>query len=120
MWYILLKAVVTVLVIYAVVNILSKLFKSIFFPEPYNNRDSYVIIRVKNQEKNIEGIVRSVIWHNLKTNCGGYVPNIIIVDSGSDDSTQKVCEKLCDQYSFIFYTTDEDFEKMKSMFKNHD
>lgn len=116
MWYILFKAVVTVLVIYAVINIISKLVRTAFFPEPYNNRDSYIVIRVKNQEKNIEGIVRSVIWHNLKMNSGGYVPSIIIVDSGSDDTTKDVCEKLSEQYSFIFYTTDEDFEKMKAMF----
>lgn len=116
MWCILLKAVVTVLVIYAVINIASKLVKTVFCPEPYTDRDSYVVLRVKNQEKNIEGIVRSIIWHNLKMNSGGYVPNIIIVDSGSDDRTKDVCEKLTEQYSFIFYTTDENFEKMKSSF----
>lgn len=114
MWYILFQAVVTVLVIYAIINIVGKLFIAIFSPEPYKSKDAFVIIRVKNQEKNIEGIIRSVIWHNLKISKGGYVPNILIVDSGSEDDTQIIAEKLCDQYSFIFYTTEEQFERMKN------
>ena len=116
MWYILFKAIVTVLVIYALINIITKIFVSVFSPEPYNNKDVFIVIKVKNQEKNIEGIIRSLIWHNLKLNSGGYVPNILIVDCGSDDETRTISEKLSDQYSFIFYTTEENFKKMKGAF----
>ncbi len=117
MWYILWKAVVTVLVIYAIINILGKLAVSIFNPEPYNSKDAFVVIKVRNQEKNIEGIIRGVIWQNLKVNRGGYVPNILVVDMGSDDDTEMIAQKLAAQYSFIFYTTEEKFNKMKSAFE---
>lgn len=117
MWYILWQAIITVLVIYAIINIISKIIVATFAPEPYNNKDAFVVIKVKNQEKNIEGIVRSVIWQNLKISRGGYVPNILIVDSGSEDDTKALSEMLCSQYSFIFYTTEEQFERMKSAFR---
>lgn len=117
MWYILWQAVVTVLVIYAIINILCKLAVSIFSPEPYNSKDAFVVIKVRNQEKNIEGIIRGVIWQNLKMNRGGYVPNILVVDMGSDDATEMIAQKLAEQYSFIFYTTEEQFNKMKSAFE---
>ena len=116
MWYILFKAVVTVLVIYAVIDVLTKIFVSVFSPEPYNNKDVFIVVKVKNQEKNIEGIIRSLIWQNLKVSKGGYVPNVLIVDCGSEDDTRFISEKLCDQYSFIFYTTEENFVKMKNTF----
>lgn len=117
MWYILWQAVITVLVIYAVINILSKILIAIFNPEPYNSKDAFVVIKVRNQERNIEGIIRGVIWQNLKMNRGGYVPNILIVDMGSDDATKTISQKLSEQYSFIFYTTEEQFNQMKSAFE---
>lgn len=116
LWYILFQAVITVLVIYAVINIIGKLIVAVFSPEPYNNKDAFVVIKVKNQERNIEGVVRSVIWQNLKISKGGYIPNILIVDTGSEDNTKEISEKLCSQYSFIFYTSEEQFERMKNNF----
>jgi len=116
MWYILWQAVITVLVIYAVINILTNIIITLFNPEPYNSKDAFVVIKVKNQGKNIEGIIRGVIWQNLKLSKGGYVPNILIVDMGSDDDTEIITQKLSEQYSFIFYTTEEQFDKMKSAF----
>ena len=116
MWYILWKALVTVIVIYALITIFGKIAIAIFSPSPYTNRDAFVVIKVKNQEENIEGVIRGIIWHNLKISKGGYVPNILIVDSNSSDRTKEIADKLCEQYSFIFYTTEEQFEKMKSGF----
>jgi len=117
MWYILWKSVVTVLVIYALINIFQKLMTTIFLPEPYKNENIFIVIKVKNQEKNIEGIVRSIIWKNLSLKQGGHIPNILIVDTGSDDETRLIAQKLSEDYSFIFCTTDEQFEKMKNSFK---
>ncbi len=117
MWYILFKAVITVLVIYAVIDIASRLIGAIISPEPYKNKDAFVVIKVKNQENNIEGVVRAVIWENLKLSRGGYVPGILIVDKGSEDETRNIAERLCSQYSFIFYTTEEQFENMKNAFE---
>lgn len=118
MWYILWKSVITVLVIYAVITIFEKIITAIFVPEPYKKQNVFIVIKVKNQGKNIEGIVRSIIWKNLKMNQGGYIPNILIVDRGSKDDTRIISEKLSDDYSFVFYITEEQFEKMKDSFKS--
>lgn len=116
MWYIFLKALVTVLVIYAIIHIVSGFVSALMYPKPYKDEDSFVVIKVRNQEKNLEYAVRSVVWQSLSLSRGGYIPNILIVDSGSVDGTREIAEKLCEQYAFVFYTTEDDFEKMKDAF----
>ena len=116
MWYIFWKALVTVLVIYAVVDIVSRFLEAVLNPKSYNNNDTFVVIRVKNQEKNLECAVRSVVWQCLKVSRGERIPNILIVDGGSSDETPEIAQKLCSQYSFVFYTTEDHFEKMKNAF----
>lgn len=116
MWYIFLKALVTVLVIYAIIHIVSGFVSAILYPKPYRSEDSFIVIKVKNQERNLEYAIRSIVWQALSLSCGGYIPNILIVDSGSVDKTREIAEKLCEQYSFVFYTTEDNFEKMKDAF----
>lgn len=116
MWYIFWKALITVLVIYAVVHIISDFFSAILCHPPYKNEDSFIVVKVRNQEKNLEYVIRSVVWHTLSLSRGGYIPNILIVDRGSDDRTREIAEKLCEQYSFVFYTTEDNFDKMKDTF----
>ena len=116
MWYIFLKALITVLVIYAVINIFSDLAQLLLNPKSCAKEDTFVVIRVKNQEMNLEYAVRSVVWQYLKHSRGGYIPNILIVDNGSTDKTCEIAEKLCEQYAFVFYTTAENFDKMRNAF----
>ncbi|UKI38422.1 MAG: glycosyltransferase [Clostridiales bacterium] len=35
------------------------------------------------------------------------MPSILIVDMGTDDETAHIVQKLCDEYGFIYYTTQE-------------
>lgn len=116
MWYILLKSVVTVLVIYALIDIVHKSVSAFFVREPYKNENVFIVIKVKNQENKIEGVVRSLIWKHLSVSGGGYVPNILIVDTGSTDSTPEISQKLSDDYSFIHFMTEDKFEQMKNLF----
>ena len=116
MWYILWKSIITVLVIYALINIFQKTISAIFCREPYKNENVFIVIKVKNQEKKLEGVIRSIIWKNLNVSRGGYIPNILIVDTGSEDSTPIIAEKLSKDYSFIFFVTEDRFEKMKDYF----
>lgn len=117
MWCILFKSVVTVLVIYALIDIFHKIIVAVFLPEAYKNENTFVVIKVKNHEATLEGIVRTLIWKYLNLNNGGYIPDILIVDTGSDDETRLIAERLSNDYSFVFYTTEEQFEKMKNTFK---
>ncbi len=116
MWYILLKSVVTVLVIYALIDIVHKTIFAFFIREPYKDENVFVVIKVKNQESKIEGVVRSLILKHLSVSGGGYVPNILIVDTGSKDSTPEIAKRLSEDYSFIHFVTEEKFEQMKIFF----
>ncbi|NLX70730.1 MAG: glycosyltransferase [Clostridiales bacterium] len=60
-----------------------------------------VIITAKNQQDIIEGIVRDFM---LKTGVEGTEDNhfnIILVDSGSNDDTSKIMERLADEYCCV-------------------
>lgn len=116
MWLILLKSIITVLVIYALIDILHKTIIAFFVHEPYKNENVFIVIKVKNQESRIEGVVRSLIWKYLSASGGGYIPNILIVDTGSEDSTPEIAERLSEDYSFIHFTTEDKFEQMKNLF----
>ena len=101
------KTIVTFLAAYAMIDIIIRLVG--FFFKPINGDDVYVIIKVRNREKDLEYIVRSVVWRNLKQSRGGFVPNVLIVDMGSDDSTAAIARALADDYSFIYYITQEEY-----------
>lgn len=60
-----------------------------------------VIIPAFNCEKSIEHTVNSIISSGLTDY------EIVIVNDGSTDNTSSVCNSLCDQYSFIKYSEQE-------------
>ena len=109
---IILKTFITFFVIYALIDISMRVFRH-FFGSETRKSDVFVVIRVKNQEENLECIVRSVIWRFLSQNGGGKLPVILIVDVGSDDKTREISKRLCDDYHFIYYTTESKYNKMK-------
>ena len=113
MFDILLKSVVTVLVIYAVIDILRNIIFCFAGIDKYTDNNAFIAIKVKNNDDELEGVVRRIIWHELKLTNGGYVPTILIVDMGSTDDTRKIALKLCDDYDFIYYTTEDEYIKIK-------
>lgn len=64
-------------------------------------KDTYVVLTVKNQQDSVEGIIRSIVWQNLKGKNGGIIPQIVVVNLDSMDETGKILEKLSDSYDFI-------------------
>ena len=85
-----------------------------FCNEYYNDKKKCtLVIKVKNGENSLEYTVRMLIWKFLGSSSGGYIPEILIVDMGSDDMTEQIAERLCRQYHFIYYTTAELYEKAK-------
>ncbi len=116
MWEIVLKSLVLVLAAYALIDLSKKLICALFRKRPYLRDDVFVVVKVKNHQEHIEGIVRSIIWRNLSMSGGGFVPNILIVDMGSSDETAQVAERLCKDYGFIYYTTEEKYNQMKDTY----
>ena len=60
----------------------------------------YVIIAVKNQEEQIEGFMRSIIFRILYGKEEN-INEIIVSDLGSTDKTKEILEKLQNDYKFI-------------------
>jgi len=107
-----LKSVITFLVIYFIIETGIKLVK--FFLSEKERKDIFVFIHVKNQENNIEYIVRCTILNYLHKYGGRTVPYIVIVDKGSEDNTYEIAKKLCHDYDFLYYTTSDEYENFKN------
>ena len=60
----------------------------------------YFIIAVKNQEEQIEGFMRSILFRVLYGKEEN-INDIIISDLGSTDNTKEILEKLQEDYKFI-------------------
>ena len=116
MWDVICKTTVTFLIIYAVIDIIIRVFNYFTTKDPFSKEDVFIIIKVCNQEKNLEQVVRGLVWKNLALSRGGYIPKILIVDEGSDDETRFIGERLSDDYSFIYYTTKDEYDKFKDTF----
>ena len=60
----------------------------------------YFIIAVRNQEEQIEGFMRSILFRVLYGKEEN-INDIIISDLGSTDNTKEILEKLQEDYKFI-------------------
>lgn len=76
----------------------------------------YFIIAVKNQEEQIEGFMRSILFRVLYGKEDN-IKNVIISDLGSTDTTKVILEKLREDYKFINIM---DWKKCKELVDNID
>lgn len=116
MFHVIIKTVITFLMFYAVIDIGIKIFDSFFSSYNYRRDEIFVVVKVYNREKNLEYIIRSIIWKNLKCSKGGNVPNVLIVDMGCDEETSQIGKRLAEDYSFIYYTGKDEFDDFFSNF----
>lgn len=107
------KTLVTFLVIYALNEMISKLFKLLLNGDE-EKKEIFIFIHVKNQENTIEYVVRCTIFNYLHSYGGRVVPYIVIVDKGSNDRTGEIAEKLCADYEFVYYTTEDEYIEFKN------
>ena len=115
MYEVLLKTFVTFFVIYALIDIFCRFFRA-FTNKKTHFGETFVVIKVKNQETNLECIVRSVIWRFLNQNGGIKVPYILIVDLGSGDATGEIAQRLSVDYDFIYYAPEDKYNEIKKHF----
>lgn len=107
------KTAITFFAIYGIVQI----FKDVLFflsdsHRAYDNIS--VVVKVLNNEETLEATIRMILWKILKITHGSFMTDILIVDMGSTDSTAEIAKRLCNDYSFIHYTTNELYLKNKS------
>lgn len=106
------KSLLTFFALYGLVQLIKDVIN--FCTDIFNDKEKCtLVIKVKNGENSLEYTVRMLVWKMLGSSSLGYIPEILIVDMGSDDMTEKIAKKLCDEYSFIYYTTSELYEKAK-------
>jgi hypothetical protein len=108
---ILLKTLITFFAIYGVTQFIKDIF---LFLSREKNCKYTIVVKVKDAQDSLEAIVRMIVWKTLAFTGGHHMPEILIVDMGSTDSTAEIAKRLCNDYSFIAYTTLETYEKIKS------
>lgn len=94
-----LNAILWILAIYGLIEII----KTIIYTYTYTNLKAdgiYVIIAAKNQEKKIEGFIRSFLFRLLYGKEEN-VKDVIVVDLNSTDETKQILEKLSCDYDNI-------------------
>lgn len=82
---------------------LFEIIKTILYILVHTNLRSdgiYMIIGVKNQEKEIEGILRSIIFKILYGK-EEEIKDIVVVDLDSTDNTKEIIQKLEEEYECI-------------------
>lgn len=86
----------------------------LLFAKGRSSPKATVVVKVLNAEESLEAVIRSLVWKIIAFTDGSFMPDILIVDMGSSDSTCEIAKRLCKNYSFISYTTKEIYEKIKS------
>lgn len=95
----LLSGILWVLALYGLFEII----KTIIYTYTYTNLKSdgiYVIIAAKNQEKKIEGFLRSFLFR-LIYGKEENIKDVIVVDLNSTDETKQILEKMSNDYEGI-------------------
>lgn len=112
---ILLKTLITFFSIYGFVEFVKEFFCYLSSNKAYN--DIVIVVKVKNAEDTLEATIRSLVWKSLAYTRGNHMPQILIVDLDSQDSTAEIAKRLCKDYSFIQYTTNDLYLKAKNKTK---
>ena len=99
---IILDALVYILAIYGLIEIIKTIYYIMKFTN-LNEDGIYIIIGVKNQEKNIEGIVRSILF-KIMYGKEEKIKKVILADLDSTDKTSKKLKKLKKENDFLEVT----------------
>ena len=105
---VLFKTFVTFFVIYGMAEMLSKCLSHFKSGE---NKEIFIFIHVKNKEESLEYIVRTTIINYLAKYGGRIIPYVVVVDKGSQDSTKEISQKLANDYDFLYYATEEEYNQ---------
>lgn len=97
------------LALYGLIDIF-KILKSCLLHKRIESNGIFIIIAAKNQEHQIEGFFRSVIFKILYGK-EDYIKNIIVTDLDSEDNTRAILEKFSEDYEEIKLIDWEDCKK---------
>lgn len=99
MWDFIFNCILWTLALYGLLDIV-KIIKNSIINKRIESNGIYVIVAVKNQECQIEGFLRSVVFRILYGK-EEYLKNIIVTDLNSVDNTKEILEKISNDYDEI-------------------
>jgi len=98
---ILLISIFTFLAFYGLLHIVMEIISSVSRGNKDDLLRAYTVITVKDREADVEGIIRSAAWRQLRLSSGGNVPEIYAIDLDSTDKTYEILQKLALEYDFL-------------------
>lgn len=96
---VILSAIIWTLAFYGLFEIIKKIIV-ISIHTHLNSNGIYLIIGVKNQEEDVEGILRSVIFKILYGK-EEMIKDIVITDLSSNDRTNEIIQRLGEEYKCV-------------------
>lgn len=94
-----LSVIIWTLALYGLIEIIKKIYY-IYTTTNLKSDGIYFILAVKNQEKTIEGFLRTVLFR-ITYGKEEDIKKIIITDLGSTDNTPKIIDKMQKDYQYI-------------------
>ena len=92
-------SIIWILALYGLIEIIKTILHSMLKVK-FKNDGIYIVIATKNQEKKIEGFLRSFLFRTLYGN-DDYITEILVTDLDSTDNTLQILEKLQENYDEI-------------------
>lgn len=105
-----LDCILWTLALYGLIDIIKIIIGNVRYKR-IESDDILVIIAAKNQEHQIEGFIRSVIFRILYGK-EEYLENIFVTDLNSIDNTQQILKNLSKDYSEIKFVSWNDCKKI--------
>ena len=84
-----------------IVHILNRYISVIFDESKKHLASPYIVITTKNQQENIETIIRSLIWKIYGLCAQDGIFDIAVVDLNSEDDTPVILRQLENEYDFL-------------------
>jgi len=101
------EALIYVLAMYGGICIVGAIIDHFLSGSRYVKQKYELVLTVKNQQDNIEGIIRSIFEDELFKNSGPEC-KVVVIDKGSDDDTIKILKKLSYEYNNLEVVIEEE------------
>lgn len=110
-------AIICALAVYGLVSLVTYIFSLIRQKARNGNHGIRLVMLVKNQAEDIEGIVRNIYEKDL-LRMAGLPDNLTIIDMSSGDETAQILERLGKQFGYIDILYEDDYNKLLLDFRD--
>ncbi len=89
----------------------------LFILKNKNDKGIYVIVPISNNCENLEQLVRSAAEKTLLMGNNQW-DKVVCVDYDNNEDSKKIVDRLCKEYSFLYYMTDKTFKSSEFVNKH--